>query len=346
MRIAKHVLAKLPAVYSVCSIVLDGKTHFLAASEGRDKCLLFSPPDWRASEVWPGPGGAMCMCPLPGHEGAFLAIQGLFPGFVADTAGLHLARRGARLIDPWTVREVASLPYVHRMEVVNQGGVSYVVAATVCSGKTHVDDWSQPGAVYIGKVPEPLTDESWRLEPVLTGISKNHGMHVSKLGGELSVFVSGHEGIYRLHVPSHPGERWQHDRVMEQEVSDLYIADLDGDGKPELLTIEPFHGHRFMIYKSVKQGWEPIFESSLSFGHVVWGGTIAGAPSAVTSSRSDTKDLALFRVVSKSPLGLERLTIDAGVGASQIAVVNESGRDLIFSSNNGVSEVVLYEITP
>jgi hypothetical protein len=87
MRISKRVLARLDKVYAVAAVPAGGQIHLTAATEARGECLLFSPPDWRASVVWEDPGGTMSIAAVPGSDAAFLAVQErFFPD--AERAGI------------------------------------------------------------------------------------------------------------------------------------------------------------------------------------------------------------------------------------------------------------------
>jgi hypothetical protein len=346
MNVRKHHLATLEAVYAVATFPMDGEMHLLAASEGRGRCLLFSPPGWKATEVLAGPGGAMSLMPLPEHPGTFLAIQGLFPVFQSENCGIVLAQRRGSCSEPWEVRQVIDLPFVHRFEVVMAGGAPTVVASTLCGGKASADDWSLPGAVYAGRVPDDPR-AAWSVKPILTGLAKNHGMHVATFDGKTAVLIGAQEGVFLLRPPVRPSDSWEHECLLDHEISDISACDVDGDGKLEILAIEPLHGNTLAIYKSFNGRWQPIFEKSiLEFGHVVWGGTILGEPTAIVGWRRGTKELSLWQFRGGAPLVMEKIFREEGVGPSQVAVFHEQGRDLILSANHGVNEVALYEVTP
>ena len=77
MKIEKQFLAEMNRCYSANSIVVDGQTRIMLATEGEGPCLAWAGPDYKASHtVWDGPGGTMSIAPIPGTNGEFLAVQG------------------------------------------------------------------------------------------------------------------------------------------------------------------------------------------------------------------------------------------------------------------------------
>ncbi len=344
MNIKKQILARLDKVYAVSPIQINGYTYFLASTEDRGKCLIFSPPHWKVSTVWNGPGGCMSLMPVPGREKAFVTIQGFFPIFQSEHAGIVYAEGGEAIAEPWRATRVVDLPFVHRIGIVHVGPTPFLVAASLCGGKAFQDDWSQPGAVYAGAIPEGLSDK-WFLEPILRGISKNHGMHVTIMDNKAVVMVSGKEGLFMLQVPEKPDSQWQCEQLLEHEVSDVYSYDIDGDGVPEIMTIEPFHGNRLVIYKRMLKGWKPVFEIFIDFGHVVWTGKILGKPAILAGERRGSKKLFLLRPKTDDLRAMTRETLDNDIGPTQIAVICQQKRNFIISANHGADEVALYELT-
>jgi hypothetical protein len=344
MRISKRVLAHLDKVYAVAAVPVGGQIHLIAATEAHGECLLFSPPDWRASVVWEGPGGTMSIAALPGSDAAFLAVQErFFPD--AERAGIVCAQADSDTRLPWAVRRIIDLPFVHRFEFVRVGSKQVIVAATLIGRGANATEWQDPCAVYAGPVPE-RTDGPWQLEPVLEGITKNHGLFVERKRNGDVVLVSAHEGVFALHPPARGKERWTHDLILPGEVSDIVTADIDGDGRRELLSIAPLHGHIFAIHKKGSGGrWREVYSSELDFGHVVWGGELLGEPAIIVGSRGGNKALTLLRPHPGRVWQMETTIIDEGVGPNQIAVVQVPGRTQILSANHGAGEVALYDLT-
>ena len=345
MKITKHTLAELESVYAICVNEIHDKLYFMCAGEGKRECLLFSPPDWKPSIVWEKPGGTMTLVPVPGRNGDILAIEKFFPIFQSKEAGIVYAAPGGNPGEPWRVRRVLDLPYVHRVEIVSVGKTPYLVAATLCAEKSFQEDWSHPGSVYVGRIPDN-PEGPWTLTPVLEGITKNHGMHKTVLNGKQVVLIGGREGLFSLEVPDGPNRPWNHVQLSDTETSDMYVADFDGDGIQEIASIEPFHGDRLVFYKYGQNSLEVMWEEPIHFGHAVWMGRIAGRNAALICSRGGEKETALLYPKKDGPGTLEKVIIDSGVGATQIAVVNLSDRDLVLAANNGVEELALYEILP
>lgn len=344
MRITRRKLADLESVYAVRAIELGGQTHLMAASESRGgKCLLFSPPDWRVSVAWDAPGGAMSLAPVLGRPDAVLTIQKFFPVFDSEGAGLYYARAGEDPTSPWELDWMVDLPFAHRLEVVTVATAPVMVAASVCGGKDSRDDWSKPGAVWVAPVPWDPTDDV-ALAPVLEGVSKNHGMHVNSLDAGPVVLITGAEGLFALRVPRSRDDPWRTEHWLQHEIGDVFAADLTGDGRKELVTIEPFHGDRLAVHKHVDGNWQTLYETGVDFGHVAWAGYLLGKSVIITGSRGGKKELALLRVTASKPFTVERTVLDTGVGPTQVAVVNHGGVNLILSANHGVGEVVLYTV--
>ena len=86
------MLTQLKTVYTISAFRIDGRIPLLAATEIEGECLLFSPPDWKPSVVWSGPGGSMYFLPIRERERDFPAIQKFFLGYRAEEACIVFAQ--------------------------------------------------------------------------------------------------------------------------------------------------------------------------------------------------------------------------------------------------------------
>ena len=336
----KRVIAQLPKVYAVSSITLGDVRYLLAATEAEGQCLLFSPPNWDASVVWNGPGGAMNLVPVPGH-GAILAIQEFFPVFRSERAGIVWAEPGSDPETPWRVRRVLDLPFVHRIATLETGDGTYLLAATLCGCKSFQNDWSSPGGVYASRLPAS-PDGEWKLERVLDGVHKNHGLHVTTLDGRKAVLISGEEGLFALYGPKFTGDDWSSELLIDHEISDICSYDLDGCGRPEIVAIEPFHGDTLSIYRQIDSQWSLVFQRDIDFGHALWAGELRGVPSIVVGNRGGNRELMVLEVKATETMSFETRIIDADVGPAQIAVVCGESGQMLLEHNHGGGEVAVY----
>jgi len=343
VQIEKKTIAKLDKVYAVKSINIRGETYIIAATEEKGSCLLFSPPDWKISKIWDEPGGTMEIIPLEKDSGAILAIQKFYPIFQSEGACISYAEPGDSITEPWKVVKVLDLPFVHRISKVNIKNNHFLISSTLCSGKDYMEDWSKPGAIYASPIPSDIHSK-WEIKPICEGISKNHGLHVTRLDKKTCILACGEEGVFKINVPENEKESWSNVCWLNKGVSDVYMFDIDEDGNKELITIEPFHGNNLNIYKIIDEKWDIVFERKITFGHVVWGGTILGNPSVIYGCRGGNKELAILTDFNNKFQSMKYQIIDEGKGAASIEVIHKQEYDMIISANHGANEVAIYSI--
>ncbi len=341
MKIEKKVLAMLDKCYAVSVMELGGVLRYLVATEAAGPCYAYSAADGSRETVWEGPGGTMNIVPIPGVADQFLATHDFVPTFQAkESKVVHVTWADGK----FAFKNLITIPYLHRFDVCAVGNRRYLVGATLALFKESKEDWTKPGSVYVGELPEVL-DGPFPIRPVLGGITRNHGFCRGSWRGRDAYLVSGTEGIYALYLPGAAGGDWTTERILEGEVSDMAVCDIDGDGALELATIEPFHGSRGVIYKERNGRLETIMEHEYEFGHVVWGGSILGRPAFIIGGRKGNRELNLFRW-NAAEGKLERTLIDDTGGPSNIAVHHGEGVETILAANREIGEVALYELRP
>lgn len=345
MKVEKITLADLPDVYSTAEMKMNGETCLLAAPESHGGAWLFSSSEpENGHEIVENPGGCMSLVPLSGEEGEFVAIEGFYPVFQAEEAGVvYVSSNGGNCYQGWEKKRVLDLAFVHRIEVIESSGQLYFVISALAEAKKSPGDWSKPGATYAGKVPDDRSG-NWDMTEILSGIYKNHGMHVTELENEKVVLISGQEGIFELIPPAEGGSNWETKKLAEREVSDVFVHDVDGDGKKEILTIEPFHGDELGFYENENGNWTRSATYPIKFGHVVWAGELLGRPRIIAGSREGDSDLVVLKWDSTEKALVQDFIIDKEVGPTQITVLNQNGSSLVFSANNGTGSVDLYRL--
>ena len=344
MKIEKYILCKLDKVYAVSLIQIKDKEHFLAATESEGPCILFHPPDWKKSIVWDGPGGTMNIVPLYNQEKTFLAIQKFFPIFQSENAGIVYAKARKNLYKNWEVTKVLDLPFVHRITIVYIQNVPFLIASTLCGGKNYQDDWSKPGAVYVSTIPNNIK-RRWNIQTILNGISKNHAMDLTIIDEQQVILVGGHQGLFKITVPTKLDATWNYEYLIDHEISDTYASDIDDDGRKEIITIEPFHGDKMVIYKEIFGKWKTVYEMEINFGHVLWSGKIFGDTCILVGNRGKEKSLDLLVLKDVKNFAMDSIEIDRDTGATQISVIHKKDHVLFLSANHSSSEVVVYKLS-
>jgi hypothetical protein len=345
VKIEKRFLVELNRCYAVTGLSIAGKRTILVATEGEGSCYAFDGPEYdRRRTVWEGPGGTMSMIPIPGRDGEFLAVQKFFKLFQWDEAILVWVKP---LPDgSFAARQILQLPYIHRFDLFETGGTVHFLGCTLAESKESRDDWSNPGKIYVGELGSDW-DEPLRLEVLREGLFRNHGYCRSVWMGLEAGLVTSEEGAFALTPPKASGGKWKIERFMDWPISDIAGCDIDGCSEMEYATIEPWHGDLFRVYKKAGGAFKLAYEhpEKSEFYHVVTDARLRGNPTFIGGCRRGSQHLFYLRVISTEPLSLEAVTIEEGVGPSNVAIVNEPSRDLIISANREKGEAALYIVS-
>lgn len=349
MKITKRVLSHLEKNYALAPLHYQGQDHFLVASELADRCLLFDLEGNLKDTVWEKPGGVMSMVQVPGTDGQFLATL-KFYGFN------NAAKSNISIITPtesgtWDIRTLINLPFVHRIDIIEHGGVRYLIACTLKSGHEYDDDWRFPGKVYAAELPADLSRFDQNHQLTLTvlkdSLLKNHGYYMIEDQGIPSCIICSENGIFRFTPPSGRGSKWVIETLTADAASDAVLVDFDGDGEPELGVIAPFHGDRVRIYKKQNGRFQRIYEykQRLPFCHAFYGGDLCGKPSLVVGHRAGDKDLLAFTYDLKSA-SYQATQIDCSCGPANVLHYQHHGKDILIATNREINEVAMYELEP
>ena len=340
MKFEKRFLTEMNRCYSANSIVVDGQSRILLATEGEGPCLAWSGPDYEASHtVWDGPGGTMSIVPIPGTNGEFLAVQKFFKMFQWEEAKVVHVRPLAS--GGYAVSDVLHLPYIHRFDLLSVGDRLYFIGCTLATTKQSKEDWSDPGKIWVG---EFIPGKPLELSVLKDGLTKNHGYSRLKQGAAMTSLVTCEQGAFEVTPPQAPGAAWQIRQFMDWPISDISAVDIDGDGELEFATIEPFHGSYFRVYKKIDGRFRKVFEHPevSEFYHVVVGTTLAGKPVFIGGCRRGRQQLFYVHAQPGATLQLRAEVIEEGVGPSNVYVLHEPGRDVLVAANREKAEAALY----
>ena len=318
MTIEYRKLTEMPNPYVCKTVELGGARQLVAASEGYGPVVRFRPPEWRPELLAEGPGGVLDVSEVPGEQALFM-IGGCYPGYDFHHAGIYLLEEQP---GEWKRTRVFDLPFSHRLHALRSDGYMRLLVTSITQTKATPEEWGRPGAVYQVDFPEG-PENSTPLRPILAELHKNHGFLLRTENGADRLYVSGVEGVYRANVPDTIEEAWAFEQYLPQEISELHFIDFDGDGMEELVTIEPFHGNRLVVYKLRGDQALPWLDHEIEYGHGLWTGMIGGVPSLLVGNRAGHKNLELLQLDGPA---LSVTTIAEGSGTAQIAVLSEADR--------------------
>lgn len=340
MRVEKIATHHLEKCYAITSLMLEGVQHIVVAAEKVSRCLLFSEGGALVDTIWEEPGGTMSLVPLPDNSGRFLATQKMYSPNDSQEAELVLVTREGE--GQWKIEPYLKLPFVHRFDILTTGGVNYLVAATIKGGHSHRDDWSVPGKVYAGVLDSEFSPP--RLEPVLEGITHNHGFFKGNNQDGDYVVIAGDQGVFEIFPPNKNKSMWTNSQILDEPTSDIYFFDLDNDGEDEMVTLAPFHGPQLAIYKREEGRYKKVYNhlKEVGFAHALWGGEVDGEKVLFFGHRhGESRDLYLFTYEKGE---YKAQIVDKDVGPTNLLGYQGSKGFYLVSANREINEVAFYKI--
>lgn len=343
MEFTKRVLEQQDHCYAVNVMEADGEPYVFFAAENHGSCFAWDCETFtKRKSVWEQPGGTMSMVPVPGRDGEFLAVQKFFRLYDWEEACLVWVRLDGQ--DSYGVKELFTLPYLHRFDLLERNGIVWLICCTLAAHKQTREDWSQPGGVYAAVLP---ADEKQPVE--LTALREdfyqNHGYARVRQEGYDAGLVTCEQGIFLFTPPEDIDGEWSVEQVMNQPTGDADLIDIDGDGEMEIAAIEAFHGRYFRIYKCVEGQWIQVFEhpETSEFYHVVRAGILGGQPVFVWGCRRGKQQLFVVRY-NREQQEFEIITVDEGVGPSNAVIYNGSQQDCILAANREAAQAAVYVV--
>lgn len=342
MKIEKLRLDEITRCYCASSIEVDGELNLILASEDPESpCIAYSGENFDVKQtIWDDRGGCMSIIPIPNKENEFLAVNEFY---LKVTPSLSKLVWGKYTDNGWEIKDVESLPFLHRFDIYDINGVNYVIAATIARSKEHKEDWSNPGQVYVAKLPDN-PEEGLEFKEILDGCFRNHGYSrgYDEAGNVVGYFGSD-SGIIKI-TPPHTGDEWKCETIMKGNISEIALVDIDNDGVEEIMTIEEFHGDQVQIYKLIDGEYTKVwsYEPEIDFAHSLVGCKLAGKNSFVVGIRR--VDAELF-VVQYNDGEFEVTVVEKNIGPANLAVVNRANDDLIIAANHTAAEAAVYSVT-
>lgn len=341
MKIEKIHLDDIVRCYCVSAMEVDGELNVFMASENpTSECNAYSKEGFKTKEkVWDDRGGCMSIIPIPHRQNEFLAVNEFY---LKVSPSLSKLVWGKHTADGWQIKDVTSLPYLHRFDIYDVNGQNYVIAATIAKEKKDKLDWSKPGQVYVAKLPDDPT-EGLDFKLILDGCYRNHGYCQGKTkDGLVCGYFASDSGIYRI-TPPYKTADWQVEHILSGNISEVAVNDLDQDGIDEIMTIEPFHGNTIKVYRLIDGAYQPVWQyaNEIDFAHSLVAGKLNSENVFVAGIRR--LDCELFALTYAD--GEYKVTvIDQGGGPANLAIIHDHHQDYIAAANHTANQACLYKI--
>ena len=341
MKINKIKLDDLTRCYCTSSMMIDDElTVFFASEDPMSCCYAYSKDNFSKKEtVWNDRGGCMSIISIPNKKNEFLAINEFY---LKQSPSLSKLVWGKKTKDGWIIKDIISLPYLHRFDIYEVNGVNYLICATIAESKENKDDWTHDGKIY-GCVLNDNLEDGIKLEIIGEGYNKNHGYFKSTYENRTCGLFASVQGVIRVCPPIDLNGKWTIDKIMDKSISEIAVIDIDNDGIDEIMTIEPFHGNIIKIYKLINNEYVEVYKyaNEIDFAHALNASKIAGINTFVAGVRR--KDAELFTVQYIDGKFVEHI-IEKGVGPANISIVNLADKDLILSANHTKNEAAIYTV--
>ncbi len=342
----KTSLGAIEKCYAVLGMVAEGEPCLLYGGEGNGSLQAFQGKNLdRCDLLWEGGGGTMSIVPLPGQEGWALASRGFYSMVDCGDSTIELIRwqNGA-----FTHQPVATLPFLHRFDtLLGPDGTRYLFAASLHSGKADKEDWSTPGHLFFGPLPENV-EASFQVElSRLPGdFFMNHGFYKGQWEGREAAFTASREGVFVWLPPEAAGGAWRMEQLLGMPTSDVAVLDIDGDGEMEIAALLPFHGDQCKVFRRVEGVYQEVFAcpGANDFYHALVGGQLGGERVFACGARKLDAELFLVRWDPESGAFFTQ-TLEKGSGPSNLSLLHWEGEDWLLSANRMVFEAAVYRFS-
>ena len=346
LKAEKKVLGELTKCYSLAHVVDEGKDYLVCAAEKTDPCYMFDYEGNLVKKLWDGPGGVMTLEQFPSDEFILLATWKFYgPNDSKEAKIVYYTKDG----DELKCNVLCDLPFVHRFGLVNRNGVNYIVACTLKSAHAFKNDWTCPGRIWVGELPNDIhqfnEENQLELTPLVSGLFRNHGFCKGKDDGYDFAVVGSDQGVMKVIPPQEKGGEWSVETLLKINTSDMLYEDFDGDGERELLVMSPFHGDTLEIYHLNNGKYEKVYEhpEKLPFLHAIYPCEINGKKYGIIGNREGDRVLfAIYYDENKKDYAIDLL--DEGAGPANAMFYKDGEKNMVMAANRETNEIAIYEL--
>lgn len=331
----KKIIDSINHCYCLNFFKIKNKDLMIFASEENDLCCAYDLNNNLKKEIiWENPGGTMSIIPIK-NTNHFLATQKFYPGFNSKNT---IITKTSYINNKWETKKIIDFPYLHRFDIIYKNNKYYFIGCTICTSKSSIDDWSDPGKIYVGEYNiEKETIENIKI--LKDNLLKNHGY----IRHNNISYISTESGIFKVLIPDKYND-WKIEKFCDIQASEIAFIDINNDGYDEMLTIEKFHGNKIRIYDNINTSPNLVYEypNKIDFSHLAIG---------VQSNKLGNIFLCGARSINKEIFYIyydnneyNYKIIENNVGPSNGLFIKYNNEELVFIANREINEVCYYKI--
>jgi hypothetical protein len=319
----------------------DARPDIIALASGLTELVWYENPAWRRHVIARDLRGMINVAAsdLDGDGIPELALAHGFATSVARSEGIvSLLEHVGDPREPWSIRELDRTPTAHRLRWAHEDGGAILVNAPLIGPDAVEPDYRDRHAIFWYRPPD------WRRRTVTDaedGVV--HGLEVAPWGSpERDALLTA--GFLGVHLHERGPDGWTRTRLTAGDpspwptsgASEIAVGHLDGERF--LATIEPWHGHRVVVYRASEADgtWAPgVVDTTIEDGHTLVVADLDGdgRDEIVVGERRGRRSVYLYQFTGARPEPWVRQVVDAGgMAAAGCAVADldaDAGLDLV-----------------
>ncbi len=334
-----HLIDSIKNPYSVEVVDIngDGKKDIVVSSTGDYFIAWYEAPDWKMHLIGNQSRGniSIAVHDIDG-DGKLDVVAGseFNMGVPKDEAYLQWFSPIDMPEGEWASYKIDDLPFAHGVHFadIDGDGQQELIAGTMRGTASDKPlDWDDPGLLVYYKIPENPKKDKWIRRVIDDKVKRLHNIHIVDLDGDgrLDIVVGCKQGIL-WYEPD--GTNFRKHIINDNDCGNVFVADIDGDGINEILSLEAWHGNELSWYKApddLKKGkWQRhVIDDTFNSAHAVCCADINGdgKKEVIAGYRGTGTSLYYYEWLDLKANKWERHLIDDNMGITGVVAVDVDG---------------------
>jgi len=278
--------------YAISLADINGDRKMDLVAVNQNQVRWYEAPSWKQhvilSDATPRDNVCIAATDLDGDGRAELALGAFWkPSDTVGSGSVHWLARGADPAGPWKPVDLEPEPTVHRMrwaDVDGDGKQELVMAPLHGRGNKGPDFEGAGARTVVYYPPADPASQPWRKEVAEDTLHVVHNLWPVQWDGDRAeeILLASFEGVHLIDRGA--AGKWSRTKLADGEQgtrpnrgsSEIKTGRLP-NGKRYLATVEPWHGHKVVVYTEAGGKWERrVLDETLKEAHGVWCADVDG----------------------------------------------------------------------